>query len=58
MDPAPANPDLLPVLEEFGGEPGLASLMDDLMEIMLKNPPLRPFFIDTKLDRVKRQLVE
>lgn len=58
MDPAPANPDLRPVLEDFGGEPGLTNLMDDFMEIMLKNPQLRPFFINANQDRVKRQLVE
>lgn len=58
MDPAPANPDLRPVLEDFGGEPGLTSLMDTFMEIMLENPQLRPFFVNVNQDRVKRQLVE
>lgn len=58
MDPAPANPDLRPVLEDFGGEAGLTTLMDDFMNIMLENPQLRPFFINTNQDRVKRQLVE
>lgn len=58
MEPAPANPDLRPVLEDFGGEPGLTSLMDTFMEIMLENPQLRPFFVNTNQDRVKRQLVE
>ena len=58
MDPAPANPDLRPVLEDFGGEPGLTNLMDSFMEIMLENPQLRPFFVNTNQDRVKRQLVE
>ncbi|MCE9684140.1 group I truncated hemoglobin [Halomonas alkalisoli] len=58
MNPAPANPDLRPVLEDFGGEAGLTDLMDDFMEIMLENPQLRPFFVNTNQDRVKRQLVE
>lgn len=58
MNPAPANPDLRPVLEDFGGEAGLTTLMDDFMNIMLENPQLRPFFINTNQDRVKRQLVE
>lgn len=58
MDPAPANPDLRPVLEDFGGEPGLTNLMDVFMDIMLENPQLRPFFANTNQDRVKRQLVE
>lgn len=58
MDPAPSNPDLRPVLEDFGGEPGLVNLMDVFMDIMLENPQLRPFFVNTNQDRVKRQLVE
>ncbi len=58
MDPAPANPDLKPVLEDFGGEQGLTELMDVFMEVMLENPQLHPFFVNTDQERVKRQLVE
>lgn len=58
MDPAPANPDLRPVLEDFGGEQGLTELMDVFMEIMLENPQLHPFFVNTDQERVKRQLAE
>lgn len=58
MDPAPANPDLKPVFEDFGGEQGLTELMDVFMEIMLENPQLRPFFVKADQERIKRQLVE
>jgi hemoglobin len=58
MDPAPANPDLKPVFEDFGGEEGLTLLMDDFMTIMLNNDQLRPFFADANQERVKRHLVE
>lgn len=58
MDPAPANPDLKPVLADFGGEQGLTELMDVFMEIMLDNPQLRPFFAERDQERIKRQLVE
>lgn len=58
MDPAPVNPDLRPVLEDFGGEAGLNDLMDTFMEIMLENPQLRPFFANADQGRIKRQLVE
>lgn len=58
MDPAPPNPDLKPVLEDFGGEQGLTDLMEVFMDTMLENPQLRPFFINTDQERVKRQLVE
>lgn len=58
MDPAPANPDLRPVYEQFGGQPGIVALMDDLMVLMLANPQLRPFFVDVDQDSVKKLLAE
>jgi hemoglobin len=58
-DPAPAHPELRPVLiEDFGGMPGLLLLMDDFMQIMLDDPQLRPFFEHAEQDRIKRQLAE
>jgi hemoglobin len=58
-DPAPAHPELRPVLiEDFGGMPGLLLLMDDFMQIMLDDPRLRPFFEHAEQDRIKRQLAE
>lgn len=58
MDPAPAHPELRPVLEAFGGVPGLEALMDDFMQGLLADPRTRPFFENVEQDRVKRQLVE
>ncbi len=58
MAPAPAHPELRPVLEAFGGVPGLEALMDDFMAGLLADPRTRPFFENADQDRVKRQLVE
>jgi hemoglobin len=58
MDPAPAHPELRPVLDAFGGVPGLEALMDDFMQGLLADPRTRPFFENVEQDRVKRQLVE
>jgi hemoglobin len=57
-DPAPVQPDLKPVLDDFGGEAGLTLLMDDFMVILLEDPRMRPFFEKVDQTRVKRQLVE
>lgn len=57
-DPAPAHPELRGVLDQFGGEAGLTTLMDDFMDIMLANPELAPFFEFSDQALVKRQLVE
>ncbi|MFN3842235.1 MAG: group I truncated hemoglobin [Rehaibacterium terrae] len=58
MDPAPADPTLRPVLDEFGGVAGLTALMDDFMTILLDDPRMRPFFENADQVRIKRQLVE
>ncbi len=58
MDPAPADPALRPVLDEFGGVAGLTALMDDFMTILLDDPRMRPFFENADQARIKRQLVE
>lgn len=58
MDPAPAHPELRPVLDAFGGVPGLEALMEDFMAALLADPRTRPFFENVEHDRVKRQLVE
>lgn len=57
-NPAPAHPELRPVLEQFGGEAGLTSLMETFMAGLLADPRMRPFFADSDQVRVKRQLVE
>lgn len=58
MDPAPAHPELRPVLDAFGGVAGLEALMEDFMLALLADPRTRPFFENVEHDRVKRQLVE
>ncbi len=58
MNPAPAHPELRPVLAEFGGVEGLTVLMDDFMQRLLADARTREFFEFSDQDRVKRQLVE
>jgi len=57
-DPAPAHPELRPVLEQFGGMEGLSALMDEFMDVLLADSRMRPFFENAEHDRVKRQLAE
>lgn len=58
MNPAPAHPELRPVLAEFGGVEGLTVLMDDFMQRLLADARTREFFEFSDQERVKRQLVE
>ena len=57
-NPAPAHPELRPVLDEFGGQEGLKLLMDDFMVILLDDPRMRPFFENVDQQRVKDKLAE
>lgn len=57
-NPAPAHPELKPVLDQFGGEAGLTRLMDDFMAGLLADERLGPFFANADQARIKRQLVE
>lgn len=57
-NPAPAFPELRPVLEQFGGEAGLTALMETFMAGLLADPRTNPFFAQSDQARVKRQLVE
>ncbi|MGL6290122.1 MAG: group I truncated hemoglobin [Silanimonas sp.] len=57
-DPAPAHPELRPVLEQFGGREGLGAIMETFMAGMLADDTLRPFFVNADQARVKRQLTE
>jgi hemoglobin len=58
MDPAPANPALRPVLDQFGGEPGLVALMDLFMTKLVADPRTKPFFENSNQAAVKKHLVE
>jgi len=57
-NPAPAHPELRPVLDEFGGHEGLKALMDDFMVILIDDPRMRPFFEQVDQQRVKDKLAE
>lgn len=57
-NPAPAHPELRPVLEQFGGEAGLKALMDDFMVLLVEDPRTGPFFVEIDTERVKQRLVE
>ena len=58
MDPAPADPALRPVLDDFGGREGLGELMDDFMVILLEDPRTQPFFEYTDQAAVKEHLAD
>jgi len=57
-NPAPAHPELRPVLEDFGGVEGVRALMDDLMVLLLEDKRMRPFFENVDQQRVKDKLTE
>ena len=57
-NPAPAFPELRPVLDDFGGEAGLTALMETFMTGLLADPRTGPFFANADQVRVKRQLTE
>lgn len=57
-DPAPAHPELRPVLDEFGGLQGLRALMDDFMLILLEHPRLGPVFELSDQQHVKDMLAD
>ena len=57
-NPAPAHPELRPVLDDFGGREGLDRLMDTFMAGLLADEQMGPFFANADQERVKRQLAE
>ncbi|GAB3727453.1 hypothetical protein GCM10028794_00080 [Silanimonas algicola] len=57
-DPAPAHPELRPVLEQFGGRPGLDALMETFVAGLLADATMRPFFENIDQARLQRQLAE
>ncbi len=57
-NPAPAHPELRPVLDEFGGHEGLRLLMDDFMVILLDDPRLGPVFELSDQQHVKDMLAD
>jgi hemoglobin len=58
MNPAPADPKLLPVFKQFGELPGLTALMEDFMTQLLADPRTRPFFEQADQTLIKKHLTE
>lgn len=57
-NPAPRDPALKPVFDEFGGKAGLTALMDDFMANLMADPRTRPFFENADREHVKAELVD
>lgn len=58
QNPAPADPALKPVFDEFGGKAGLTSLMDDFMIDLVADPRTRPFFANADQSHIKQELTD
>ena len=41
---APRDPELKAVFEQFGGKPGLVTLMNDFMDDLMADARTRPYF--------------
>ena len=57
-NPAPADPTLLPVFEEFGGKAGLDALMEDFMIALVDDPRTRDYIAEADQKQVKAMLSE
>ncbi len=57
-NPAPADPSLLPVFEQFGGKPGLDALMEDFMIKLIEDPRTRDYFAEADQKHIKAMLSE
>jgi hemoglobin len=55
---APRDPALKPVFEQFGGKPGLVTLMDDFMVNLMADARTRPYFADSDREHIKAELVD
>lgn len=57
-NPAPADPSLLPVFEQFGGKPGIDALMEDFMIKLVADPRTRDYFAEADQKHIKQMLAE
>jgi len=57
-DPAPADPSLLPVFEQFGGKAGLDALMEVFMVKLVEDPRTIEYFAESDQKHVKAMLSE
>ncbi len=55
---APRDPALKPVFEQFGGKPGLVTLMNDFMDNMMADSRTHPYFANSDRVRIKAELVD
>ena len=55
---APRDPALKPVFDQFGGKPGLVTLMDDFMVNLMADARTRPYFADSDREHIKAKLVD
>lgn len=55
---APRDPSLKPVFDQFGGKPGLVTLMNDFMDNMMADTRTRPYFADADREHIKLELVD
>lgn len=55
---APRTPALKPVFAEFGGKPGLVTLMNDFMDNLMADSRTRPYFADVDREHIKAELVD
>ena len=55
---APRDPSLRPVLDQFGGKPGLVTLMDDFMVNLMADARTRRYFANSDRVHIKAELVD
>lgn len=55
---APRDPALKPVFEQFGGKPGLVTLMNDFMDNLMADPRTHTYFADADREHIKVELVD
>lgn len=58
QDPAPADPSLRPVFEQFGGKEGLDALMEVFMVKLVEDPRTIQYFAEADQKHVKAMLSE
>lgn len=55
---APRDPALKPVFDQFGGKPGLVTLMNDFMDNLMADARTRPYFANSDREHIKVELVD
>ncbi|WEN14462.1 group 1 truncated hemoglobin [Rhodanobacter sp. AS-Z3] len=55
---APRDPALKPVFDQFGGKPGLVTLMNDFMDNLMADSRTHSYFADSDREHIKAELVD